>query len=242
MKFSHFLFYKAFIGFLAVMILIFGAMEKRALQAALYCGLTSYRTLILDAGHGGEDGGAVSVTGALESQLNLSITKRARDLLGFYGISALLTREEDVSLHDASAKSLREKKIADLKFRVNTVQTSDTPLLISIHQNTFQDTRYSGAQVFYAPTNGSADLAEHMQKTLKTALDPSNGRSAKQIADSVYLMNHITCPAILIECGFLTNPEEEARLRSDSYQKKIAAGISSALLTLSEIAKDTTGA
>ena len=186
---------------------------------------------ILDAGHGGEDGGAVSVTGVPESQINLSIVLKMRDLLGLYGAPPVLLREEDVSLHDSSAATLREKKRSDLKNRVAAVEELEGAVLVSIHQNTYPDSRYHGAQVFYAPTDGSQALAEQLQAALQTALQPDNQRAAKQIPDSVYLMNHITCPAVLVECGFLTNPEEEAMLRGEGYQKQLAAVLAGALLT-----------
>ena len=96
-------------------------------------------------------------------------------------------------------------------------------VLLSVHQNTFTDEEYHGAQVFYAPTEGSQALAETMQEALRAALDPENSRQAKPIPDSVYLMNHVSCPAVLVECGFLSNPEEEALLRSADYQIRLAA-------------------
>ena len=103
--------------------------------------------------------------------------------------------------------------------------------LISIHQNTYPSGRYHGAHVFYAPTEGSQALAEHVQSSIRTALQPGNERAVKQIPSTVYIMNHITCPAILIECGFLTNPEEEALLRDEDYQRRLAAVIAAAWLT-----------
>ena len=179
--------------------------------------------LVLDAGHGGEDGGAVSLTGAAESGINLAITLRVDQLLGFCGAPPVVLREEDVSLHDQGADTLREKKASDLRNRVQAVEQVGDAVLLSVHQNTFTDKKYHGAQVFYAPTEGSQALAETMQEALRAALDPENGRQAKPISDSVYLMNHVSCPAVLVECGFLSNPEEEALLRSADYQIRLAA-------------------
>lgn len=191
----------------------------------------SANTLILDAGHGGEDGGAVSVTGVPESQINLAIVLKMDDILGFYGTSPTLLRTEDISLHDSTADTLREKKVSDLKNRVAAIQATEDATLISIHQNSYPDGRYHGAQVFYAPTEGSMELAQHIQNALKTSLQLDNNRERKQIPDTVYLMNHITCRAVMVECGFLTNPEEEARIRDDGYQRRLAALLSSAWLT-----------
>lgn len=189
--------------------------------------------LVLDAGHGGEDGGAVSITGAPESQINLAIVLKLRDVLGLYGVDPILLREEDISLHDDNANTLREKKRSDLKNRVTAVENVEGGTLLSIHQNTYPGSQYHGTHVFYAPTEGSQSLAEHFQNSIKTALQPDNERAVKQIPDTVYIMNHITCPAILIECGFLTNPEEEALLRDENYQRKLSAVIAAAWLTSS---------
>lgn len=187
--------------------------------------------LVLDAGHGGEDGGAVSITGAPESEINLSIVLKLRDVLGLYGVDPILLREEDISLHDSNASTLREKKRSDLKNRVAAAEEVEGGTFLSIHQNTYPSGQYYGAHVFYAPTENSQPLAEHIQNSIKTALQPYNERTVKQIPDTVYIMNHITCPAVLIECGFLTNPEEEALLRDQTYQRKLAAVIAAAWLT-----------
>lgn len=187
--------------------------------------------LVLDAGHGGEDGGAVSITGVPESRINLSIVLGLRDVLGLYGVDPILLREEDISLHTGDANTLREKKRSDLKNRTAAIEAVEGGTLISIHQNTYPGSRYHGTHVFYAPTDGSQALADHVQNSIKTALQPDNERAVKQIPDTVYIMNHITCPGILIECGFLTNPAEEAMLRNPDYQRKLSAVIAAAWLT-----------
>ena len=189
------------------------------------------RALILDAGHGGEDGGAVSITGVPESQINLAIVLKLRDVLGLYGVAPVVLREEDISLHDSEAGTLREKKRSDLKNRVALVEEVEGGTLLSIHQNTYPGSRYHGTHVFYAPTEGSQKLAEHFQNSIKIALQPDNERAVKQIPDTVYIMNHVTCPTILIECGFLTNPGEEALLRDEDYQRKLSAVIAAAWMT-----------
>ena len=187
--------------------------------------------LILDAGHGGEDGGAVSVTGVPESRVNLEIVQKLRDILALYGVDPVVLREEDVSLHDPEASTLREKKRSDLKNRVRAVEAVEGGTLLSIHQNSYPGSQYRGAQVFYAPTGGSRELAELLQTALREELQPDNDRQAKPIPESVYLMNHVSCPAVLVECGFLTNPEEEALLRDGGYQRQLAAVLAGAWLT-----------
>lgn len=199
------------------------AMESAAVQRT--------GPLVLDAGHGGEDGGAVSLTGTPESQINLAIVLKLRDVLGLYGVDPIVLREEDISLHDDDANTLREKKRSDLKNRVAAIEAVEGGTLLSIHQNTYPGSRYHGAHVFYAPIEGSQELAEHVQNSIKAALQPDNERAVKRIPDTVYIMNHVTCPAVLIECGFLTNPEEEALLRDEDYQRKLSAVIAAAWMT-----------
>ena len=121
--------------------------------------------------------------------------------------------------------------MSDLHNRAAAVQAEEGATLLSIHQNSFPEGRYRGTQTFYAPTDGSQQLAQHIQQAVRAALQPENSREAKQIPDTVYLMNHVDCRAVLVECGFLTNPEEEALLRDASYQRKLAVVLASAWLT-----------
>lgn len=187
--------------------------------------------VVIDAGHGGEDGGAVSITGVAESGINLSIAKKLEQLLALYGACPVMLRSEDISLHDSDATTLRQKKVSDLHNRAEIVQALGDVTFVSIHQNTYPQSRYHGAQVFFAPSQGSQPLGTHIQAMLRQGVDPENKREAKPIPDSVYLMNHIDCPAVLVECGFLTNPEEEAKLRQEDHQRKLAAALAAALLT-----------
>ena len=212
---------------LSWVIVFFLEQETPALQPT---SVTQASTLILDAGHGGEDGGAVSITGVPESQINLEIVQKMDGILGFYGVSPILLRTEDRSLHDSSASTLREKKVSDLKNRVAMVEGTENGVLLSIHQNMFTNAKYHGAQVFFAPTQGSQEFAVHTQEVLRQTVDQTNERQAKSIPDTVYLMNHITRPAILVECGFLSNPEEEGKLRSEGYQLQLAAALAGAWL------------
>lgn len=185
------------------------------------------RTIVIDAGHGGEDGGAVSCTGAKESGINLEIALRLRDLLHLLGYKTRMIRTEDISVYTAG-QTLAQKKVSDLRERVRIVQETEDPLLVSIHQNTFSDSRYSGAQVFYAPAGEGRALAEALQRDIGQTLNPGSNRSAKA-ASGVYLMEHICCTGILVECGFLSNAAEEARLRDGGYQQKVTAVIACGL-------------
>lgn len=185
---------------------------------------------IIDAGHGGEDGGAVSLTGVPESQINLSIAQRLDVVLSFCGQRVQMLREDDRSLHDLEARTLREKKVSDLHNRAYLVEEAEDATLVSIHQNSFPRPQYHGAQVFYAPTDGSQSLAVRIQNTIHQCLQPDNTREAKPIEKTVYLMNHVTCPAVLVECGFLSNPQEEKALQEESYQLKIAMALTGSCL------------
>ncbi len=179
--------------------------------------------LIIDPGHGGVDGGATSCTGKLESAFNLEIGLRLRDLLTFMGYQTKMIRTEDISIYK-TGETIAGKKMSDLKERVRICAETDGAILLSIHQNTFPDSRYSGAQIFYAATEGSEELAKQLQRNFAATLNPGSKRDTKR-AEGVYLMEHISCPGVLIECGFLSNPEEEAKLRSAEYQKALCCVI-----------------
>ena len=185
-------------------------------------------TVVLDPGHGGEDGGAVSANVVRESDLNLSISLRTRDLLRFLGLPVVMTRETDVSIHSPEAGTISEKKISDLKNRVRIVSEIPNAVLVSVHQNMFAESKYFGTQVFYADTDGSQRMAEELQALFASALEPANHRQAK-LCENVYLLSKINCPGVLVECGFLSNPREEALLQTEAYQKKLAAVIAAGL-------------
>lgn len=203
----------------------------RAIETVVLSNAHAQTTLIIDPGHGGVDGGAVSEAGTIESHINLEVALRLDQLLGLFGTDVLLLRSEDSSLHDDSATTIREKKNSDLHNRVATIEETANATVISIHQNTYAgSTQYKGAQVFYSTHQESQPMAEYFQEQLRLSLDPDNQRSAALIPDSVYLMNHISCPAVLVECGFLSNPEEDALLQTSTYQTKLATAIAGAYL------------
>ena len=178
---------------------------------------------IIDPGHGGVDGGAVSAAGKPESAYNLEISLRLRDMLHFLGCQTRMIRMEDISIY-TKGETIAQKKMSDLKERVRICNETPGAILLSIHQNTFSDSRYSGAQVFHTGQKGSEALAKALQQNLVHILNPGSSRQAKKSA-GVYLMEHIECAGVLIECGFLSNIGEEARLRSPEYQKQLACVI-----------------
>lgn len=221
-------------AFLSAIVLFFCMVAYLRSQTATQPAISPARfyseTIVIDAGHGGEDGGAVSVSGAIESQINLSIALRLDQIMGLFGVNAVLLRDSDISLHNSNASTLREKKVSDLHNRVAAIQALDDPIVISIHQNTYSSSKYHGAQVFYANGERSLPLAQITQTALRQNLDPDNQRQPAAVPKSVYLMNHITCKAILVECGFLSNPEEDILLQSSGYQTKLAATLAGAYL------------
>ena len=191
--------------------------------------LPPVNTVIIDAGHGGEDGGATSCCGFLESDINLEISLRLNDLLNFLGHRTIMVRTEDVSVH-TEGQTIAQRKVSDLKNRVQLVNETENALLVSIHQNYFADSRYSGAQVFCADSAGSRKLAEEIQKSFHDTINPDSKRMVKA-AQNIYLMNEIRRDGVLIECGFLSNYQEEQKLRDLEYQKKICAVIASSVCT-----------
>lgn len=206
--------------------LCFGAERAVAEQAADLA--EAPITVVIDAGHGGLDGGAVSITGALESEMNLEISQKTDFLLVLCGFQTKMIRNSDISIHEDSAQTVSEKKISDLHQRVNITNETPNGVLLSIHQNTFPEGKYHGAQVFYADGADSKLWAEVTQESLITNLDTTNNRQAK-LASSVYLMEHITCPGILVECGFLSNETEEYNLKQPDYQIKLALAMTEGL-------------
>ena len=183
--------------------------------------------IIIDAGHGGEDGGAVSCSGVFESRINLQIALKLNDLMRLLGYKTKMIRTEDISVY-TEGETIAARKMSDLKNRTQIINSTPNACLVSIHQNSFLQARYSGAQIFYSKSQSSKELAEKVQQTMIAALNPGSNRKVKN-ADGIYLMEHIACPGILVECGFLSNPEEEAKLRTDQYQLKTCCAIASPL-------------
>ena len=184
-------------------------------------------TVIVDAGHGGEDGGAVAADGTKESDINLSIAVKTEALLVFLGYDTKMTRETDISIHDDTAETLRQKKVSDLKNRLAMVNGTAGALLLSIHQNSLpQDTSVRGAQAFYNAAGQGA--AERIQEALNTAVNEKS-KETKPSPKGVYLMENATAPAVLVECGFLSNAAETALLQEENHQKTLVCAIAAGL-------------
>ena len=215
---------------LAVVLVTLAAVAPRPPQAASAAApvtpAVSQTTPVLDAGHGGEDGGAVSPDGVPESGINLQIVRKAEGLLVFLGRSVRLTRTGEEAIYSPEAQTLREKKVSDLKNRVALINALPHAVLLSIHQNSMpQHPAVHGAQVFSNPQEPAAGLAQSIQQALNLTVNTGNEKTAKAIGNSVYLMKHITCPGVLVECGFLSNSHEAQLLRQPEQQKRLAAAI-----------------
>ena len=191
---------------------------------------TSIRCVVIDAGHGGEDGGTSSAAGLVEKEVNLSVAFALRDLCETAGIPVVMTRTEDKLLYDRNVDFQGRKKVLDLAARrlvaEQTAATYDgNCLFVSIHMNAFPQPQYSGMQVWYSTRDlRSAEIAESIQTTSR-ALMPENTRQIKAGGSNIYLLDRITTPAVLVECGFLSNPAEAQRLSEDAYRRAVATAI-----------------
>ncbi len=182
--------------------------------------------LILDAGHGGIDGGTSSSDGVRESEVNLQITCKMYELCHFLGEDVTMTRTGPEALCDANASTIQEKKVSDTQNRVKLINSYPNATLLSIHQNALPGhPGVHGAQVFYSTSKRADELAQYIQERLNKAINPGNEKKIKQIPSSVYIMKHARCPAALIECGFLSNSKETELLQQSNYQMKLATTI-----------------
>lgn len=188
---------------------------------------TNHRIVVIDAGHGGSDPGKVGVGDVLEKDVNLAIAGKLKALLEQNDITVIMTRESDTGLYSESDSN---KKNADMRKRIEIMETSKPDAIVSIHQNSYPQADQKGAQVFYHVQSLKAkELAELIQTQLIKDLDTSNRRQAKS-NDSYYLLKHSSAPMVIVECGFLSNYEETALLTSDAYQEKTAYAIHMGIL------------
>lgn len=188
---------------------------------------TSFQTVIIDAGHGGPDGGTSADDGTLEKEINLQIALKLDEILRSMGIKTVMVRTEDISIHDGTAKTIRQKKVSDIKNRLKIINETENSIFVSIHQNHFSDSKYSGTQVFYSKNNPlSNKLAESIRLPIISYLQTDNTRETKQSGTEIYLLYHAKSPAVMVECGFLSNQNETNNLKDEKYQQKIAFLIS----------------
>lgn len=182
----------------------------------------AFPAIIIDPGHGGEDGGTSS-DNILEKNINLDISLILADMFRSNGLNVKMTRETDVSIHDDSCKTISEKKRSDLNNRIKLFNSSDENIIISIHQNNFSQSKYCGTQVFYSENNSlSKSLAECIRVSVKSLIQKDNERQTKPADGSIFILKKSTNPSVLVECGFLSNPEELEKLKTSQYKQEIA--------------------
>ena len=183
-------------------------------------------TIIIDAGHGGADGGAVAQNGVIESHLNLQIAKKVGEMFAFLGQSTVMTRTGEDGLYNSDSNTIRQKKVDDTHNRVDLINRYESATLISIHQNSLPNApKVHGAQVFFNTKEQARELASSIQTVLNGCINTGNEKTETAIPKSVYIMSHVNCDAVLVECGFLSNAEEVQLLQQDDYQRKLAAAI-----------------
>lgn len=181
------------------------------------------KTVILDAGHGGEDGGASSADGLLEKDLNLALALTMRDILAANGVNVILTRDSDTLLYDRNVDFQGRKKMLDMAARLKIAENASNPVFVSLHMNTYPHPSCKGVQVWYSENNDSSfELAKTIHATTQEILQHENDRPVKRSGSSIYLLYHLQCPAVLVECGFLSNPEEAALLANENYRQQLA--------------------
>ncbi len=191
-----------------------------------------FPTIIIDAGHGGEDSGTVGADGTLEKNLNLEIAKTLTELLRSNGFDVVLTRDEDILLYDRNSDYLGHKKRQDMAKRLEIAQQYPDAVFVSIHMNSFPQIKYRGLQVYYSPNSPRSELlASGIQQNVRTNLQSDNARQIKSSDGNIYLLDKLTCPAVLIECGFLSNPEECALLNDENYRQRLCVILYSSIET-----------
>ena len=223
--------YAAWLLFFAALAL-FGAQTMRAFGVVAFHAdfFEKKGTVVVDAGHGGEDGGATGVHGELEKDINLAIALELQRLLEQHQFQVVMVRDWDTDLSDQNLPTVAQRKRSDLQRRLRLVEESGGCVLLSIHQNFFTESQYSGAQVFYSANDPRGEaLAEAIRASITEPLQPENTRQNK-VGEGVYLLEQCQVPAVLVECGFLSNPEEAAALADPDYQKRMAQAIYNGLV------------
>ncbi len=185
----------------------------------------SNKVIVVDAGHGEPDGGAVSSNGISEAEINLKIALKLQNLLEQSGATVILTRSDENGIYDLDKETLKQKKVSDIKNRVKIGNSSSADIFVSIHLNKIPQQQYSGWQTFFKKDceNGKK-LATAIQENLKQAVQKENDRVPMKI-DNVYIVKNVEIPLTIVECGFLSNTEEEKQLQDDNYQNRLAWGI-----------------
>ena len=193
-------------------------------------GQGSAPVIVLDAGHGGIDGGCTTAEGVPEKGINLNILLDLRTLLEVSGFEVHVTRDTDRSIHDKGVEGIANQKSSDMDNRLAILNEPENAVCLSIHQNQFTDPRYSGAQMFFSDTNDRSESLAQMLQTQFQTLQPTNSREIKRCGKELFLCYYCEHPMVMAECGFLSNPEEAALLTTEEYQQKVAFTLYSGLM------------
>lgn len=182
--------------------------------------------IVIDAGHGGEDGGAVATDGTNEKDINLSIANYLNDIFTTAGFKTVMTRTSDIAIYDEGKETIKEKKVSDMHNRLEIFNSNSNSIVISIHQNKFEQEKYNGTQVFFSPNSEDSEvLAENIRLSVVNMLQPDNTRENKKATKDIYLLYNCKQPSVIVECGFLSNNNELAKLKTEEYQKQMAFSI-----------------
>lgn len=184
-----------------------------------------FSIIVIDAGHGGEDGGAIADDGTLEKNLNLDISIKLNNIMSLLGYKTIMIRTTDTDLH-TEGDTIRQRKISDINNRFSIMNKFDNSVYVSIHQNKFNESYVNGAQTFYSPNNSESKiLADFIQKSIATRLQKNNDRVIKKSGTDIFLLYNATKPTVMVECGFISNEQELHDLKNDDYQLKMALSI-----------------
>ena len=228
---------KPFLAFFAILLcvsLVFSGMQPSLRSEAVYASAEEGFTVVLDAGHGGADCGAIGKNGALEKSLNLIFAETLASLFREAGVNVVMTRRGDALVLKAGEENAPSRKACDLKNRAEIANNIEGALLVSIHMNSFPEEKYNGFEVYYSLNTPQSRLyAEAIHAKVKEKHEPDNRRRAKG-SDSIYLLNHSENPAVLIECGFLSNAADAAKLSDKDYQKELCFSIFCAIMEVKE--------
>ena len=224
---------KRFIPQLSTLLVIcliagYGIIKKDIIETKSNCLLRP--TVIIDAGHGGFDGGAVALDGTVEKDINLEISKKLCSILNFSGFDIIMTRTDDTAT-DSIDGSIAKRKKSDLNNRLKLMENNKDAIYVSIHLNKFTTSSANGAQVFYTPNfNEASVLGEEIQKSITSLLQPYNTRVIKKGTDSTYILKNAKVPAVIVECGFISNSSELEKLKNNDYQTQLSFAIATGIL------------
>lgn len=218
---------KLILSFLFILLGVFGVnFLNDARETAIVSTIPNFgKKVVLDAGHGTPDGGAVADDGTEEADINLKITSFLQGFLEKGGSYVTLTRADKNGIFDDDAKNIKQKKRSDIKNREKMMNDGDADIFVSIHLNKFPESKYSGPQVFHSKNEESRLLAEKIQNRMIEFLNPDSKREIKPSGGEIYLLKNAKIPAVLVECGFLSNPKELTLLKDEEYQKQTAWAI-----------------